>query len=107
MPLMFCLSLIAAAPQPIHLPVSAKALAEPSRYESVLPFDKVIDYFQKTYGPTVRWHPIVNLPTVRASHMRSLRSNTMWEGVNIYEYKGKVRIYVLERQTAAARHASR
>ena len=65
----------------------------PRNYEGTLKYYK--RYFQATGG--VRWHNIINIPTIKARNVTSLRSSTKWEGINIYKEKGNVRIFIIPR----------
>lgn len=81
---------------------------EPGRYRSPYSYDETIDFYQRVFKNTagVRWRNVVNLPAVKAKHIDCMRKRTRWDGINIYEKQGEVRIYVLpreapERETAA------
>ena len=80
----------------------AKPLAEPGRYESSRSYDDTVDFYRRVFQRTggVRWYNIVNQPTVKAKHVASLRSKTKWQGINIYERQGKVRIFIVPRTPA-------
>ena len=77
----------------------AVALEEPGRYESPRSFDATIDFFKRAFRSTggVRWRSVVNLPSIKAMHLQSVRKKSKWEGVNIYEHQGKVRYFVIPR----------
>jgi hypothetical protein len=93
--------LVGASDLPLEapLPPSASALSEPGRYKSSRSFDDIVEFFQKALpSDAVRWTRIVNLPSIKAEHLESLRSNTHWEGINIYEARGEVRFYVIARK---------
>ena len=79
----------------------AAPLEEMGRYRSPRTFDETLDFYQRLFNQpgVVRWRTIVNLPGIRAKHIESLRKKTKWEGINIYEYKGEVRLYVVPRDT--------
>jgi hypothetical protein len=79
----------------------AKPLDEPGRYESPRTFDDTLTYYKyhfKSRGG-VRWRNVVNLPHIRAQHIQSLRPKTKWQGLNVYEQNGRVRIFVVPRTT--------
>lgn len=69
------------------------------RYESPRSFSKTYDVFYDRYkrSKRVKVHKVVNLPNVKFGHFESLNPKTTWSGFNVYEYKGKVRIYVIAR----------
>ena len=77
----------------------ATALRESGRYLSPRTYEETLDFYRRIFNGAnmVRWRNVVNTPTVRAKHVESLRKKTRWEGINIYEIKGKVGIYILPR----------
>jgi hypothetical protein len=96
------LSLSLAAQDFVDAPLikDAVPLDEPGRYRSPKSLEETFDYYQRlfaTNGGGVRWRNIVNLPGIKAKHVESLKKKTKWEGINLYEYKGEVRIYVVPR----------
>jgi hypothetical protein len=96
------LSLALSAQEFVDAPVMKEAvpLEEPGRYRSPRSFDETLDYYQRVFqGGGVRWRNVVNLPGIKAKHVENLRKKAKWEGINIYEYKGEVRIYVVPRET--------
>jgi len=81
----------------------AKRVGE-DRYESPRSWDKTYDVFYDRYkrSKKVKIHDTVNLPSVRFAHFESLDPKTPWMGINVYEYRGKVRVYVIKRRTKAS-----
>ncbi len=96
---------LGAAEAPVDAPIvpGAVALDEPGRYRVPRSFDETLDFYQRLFNQAgvVRWRNIVNLPGIRAKHIECLRKKTKWEGINIYEYKGEVRLYVIPRDAKA------
>lgn len=92
---------LAAAELPTEAPVPAGSvpLAEHGRYRSARPYDDTLDFYRRIFAQTggVRWRNIINVPGIKAKHVDSLRKKTNWEGINIYEKQGEVRIFVLPR----------
>jgi hypothetical protein len=86
------------------LPQGAVALDEPGRYRLSRSFDEVLDFYQRSFNQpgVVRWRNVVNLPGIRAKHLESLRKKSRWEGINIYEYKGETRLFVIPRDARKA-----
>ncbi len=81
----------------------ATPTGEPGRYESPKTYDDTLTHYKwyfKTRGG-VRWRNVVNLPQIRAKHIESTRPKTRWQGLNIYEMQGKVRIFVVPRDPEA------
>ena len=76
---------------------SAVALDETGRYESPRSYDETIDYYRRYFRSRggAKWRNIVNLPTIRAKHIYSTSRKAAWQGINIYEHRGRVRIYVI------------
>jgi len=87
---------------PIDAPIvpGAEPLEEPGRYRSNRSFDDTLDFYQRLFNQTglVRTRSIVNLPGIKAKHIECLRKKTKWEGINVYEYKGEVRLFVIARE---------
>ena len=75
----------------------AVELDEPGRYDSPRSYDDTIEYYERYFrgDRQRRWRHIVNLPTVRAQHIENKKKKSGWAGINIYEHRGKVRIFVL------------
>ena len=82
-------------------------LDEPGRYQSPRTYDETLRYYERLFRRTggVRWRTIVNRPGIRAVHAQSLRQRTRWEGINIYELNGDVRIYVVPRDPPLQKQA--
>src|SRR5262245_6989657 len=103
--LLFFAALPLAAIEYVDAPVmkDAQPLSEPGRYRSQRTFDETLDYYQRLFNQAggVRWRNVVNLPGIKAKHIESLRKKTKWEGINLYEYKGEVRIFVVPRSPEA------
>ncbi len=87
---------------PVQAPVipDAQPLEETGRYDSPRSFDDTVEFYKRVFkhtGGQIRWRNIVNSPGIKAKHVQSLRTATAWEGINIYEKAGKVRIFVIAR----------
>lgn len=81
------------------LPGGSRKDGDANRYVTSQTFTDVIDYYKRKFKNTggIRWYTIINQPGVRAKHLRSLRNRSVWEGINIGEYGGRVHVYVLMR----------
>jgi len=81
------------------IPSFAAPMQEQGRYESHQTFDQTIEHYKWVFRSSggVRWRNVVNLPQVRAKHIQSTRPKTKWQGINIYEWNGHVRIFVVPR----------
>ncbi len=85
---------------PLDAPLvpGASSVGEPGRYRSPRNFDDTLDFYERLFKTGgARWRSIVNLPGIKAKHLESTRRSTKWEGINLYEYKGQVRLYVVPR----------
>jgi hypothetical protein len=84
----------------------ARALADKGRFESPKTYKKTLAFYRYMVGNngSLRWKTVVNLPHIRARHIENRDRGSAWEGVNIYEYKGRVRIYVIPRKGTEAHH---
>jgi hypothetical protein len=95
------LALLSAAELPVEAPLPACAVPmdEPGRYHCARSLDETLDFYRRLFNQTggVRWRNIISLPNIKARHIDSLRSKTRWEGINVYEKAGEVRIYVIAR----------
>lgn len=106
---------VAAAELPKEAPIvpHSLALSEPGRYQSARSYDDTLDYYERIFRRTggVRWRSIINQPGIKAKNIESLRRTTDWEGINVYEKQGEVRIFVIARekslQDPGARSTSR
>lgn len=99
LPLLLGLSLLGDSYLGAPIVTGAKPLSEPGRYESPRTYDDTLSfyeyYFRREGG--VRWRSIVNLPHIRGKHIQSTRPKTPWQGINVYEKGGKVRVFVVPR----------
>ena len=97
-------SLMGAPDLPVEAPLvpGAVALEERGRYRSARTFQETLDFYRRLFNQTggVRWRNVVNLPGIKAKHVDSLRNRTRWEGINIYEKQGEVRVYVIRRDVS-------
>jgi hypothetical protein len=97
------LAAAAAAEPPLEapLPAGAAQVDDPGRYRSPRSWEETLDFYRRIFNQTagVRWRNIINQPGIKAKHVESLRKKTRWEGINIYERQGEVRIYVIARES--------
>jgi hypothetical protein len=89
---------------PMEAPITPGAipLEDRGRYKSPRTYEETLDFYQRTFKQSsgIRWRNVVNLPSIKAKHIECLRKKTHWEGINIYEKQGEVRIYVIPRDAA-------
>ncbi len=80
------------------LPDGAEKVAE-NRYRVPKSWDETIRFYRQTYPPRYTRRPIADQPGVKAVHIDNPDAKPgVWEGLNIYEAKGEVRIFVLVKQ---------
>ncbi len=77
------------------LPDGAEKVAE-NRYRVPRNWDETIRFYRQTYPPRYTRRPIADQPGVKAVHIDNPDAKPgVWDGLNIYETKGEVRIFVL------------
>jgi hypothetical protein len=77
------------------LPDDAKKVGE-NRYALGRDFDGAIRFFRTTYSARYTRRPIADQPGVKAVHIENPDAKPgSWEGLNVYELKGEVRVTVL------------
>ncbi len=71
---------------------------EDGRYRSRLDWDKTLRHFRRVYGRAkgIVWHRVRSSPQVKLVHISNTRSKRSWDGINIYENRKKIFIYVLK-----------
>ncbi len=100
--LLFCIAMnTLAAPEFMDAPIvyGAKPMAETGRYASPRSFADTVKFYKDKFKRKggVRWRGIINQTGIKAVHLQNLRKRSNWAGLNIYEHKGKVRIFVIPR----------
>ena len=87
-----------------NLPPGSKSVNEAGRFISSRSYADTIDFYERTYGHNrpenklIKWIPIAALPGIRATHIQSISEKTLWEGINVYETSGTVKIFVLAKK---------
>lgn len=69
------------------------------RYQSPRDWENTVKFFKKKYAgwKTIRWHPEVNLPSVKYVHIENRAEKRTYDGINLYELPGgHVHIFVLK-----------
>ena len=96
---------VAAAEFPVERPPlpGGTSIVGPNRYVTKATYNDVLEWYKRTFRRIggIRWYTVINQPGVRAKHMRSLRKNSKWQGMNIGEYGGRVHLYILMREDAS------
>jgi hypothetical protein len=77
------------------LPDGAEKVAE-NRYRVPRTYDETLRFYRQTYGARYARRPIADQPGVKAVHIDNPEARPgQWDGLNIYEAKGEVRVFVL------------
>ncbi len=77
------------------LPDEAKKVGE-NRYQLTRDYEQVLKFFRTTYSARYTRRPIADQPGVKAVHIANPDAKPgQWEGLNVYELKGEVRVFVL------------
>lgn len=82
----------------VVLPNGAVRIAD-DRYRLPDPWEATLKYYRGIYRlEKFPRKAIVNQPGIKAVHVDNPDVSGEWEGYNIYEYQGEVRLYVLARE---------
>lgn len=89
----------AAHAETVHgalLAEGAKKVGE-GRYVAQKDWDKTVGFYRRLYAPGAGyvWRTLPSTPQVRAVHIENTKPGRTWDGINVYETRGKVYIYVL------------
>jgi hypothetical protein len=77
------------------LPDGAEKVGE-NRYRVPKTYDETLKYFRQTYSARYTRRTITEQPAVKAVHIENPDAKPgQWEGLNVYELKGEVRVFVL------------
>jgi hypothetical protein len=81
------------------LPDDATRVGE-NRFKVGRGWEETLRFFRQTYAPArYTRRPIAELPGVKAVHIQNPDAKPgSWEGLNVYEAKGEVRVFVLVRK---------
>lgn len=81
-----------------QLPDDARKVGE-NRYQLGRGYDAALKYFRTAYPARYTRRPIADQPGVKAVHIANPDAKPgQWEGLNVYELKGEVRVFVLVKQ---------
>jgi hypothetical protein len=90
-----CLTLAEPKVAGAVLPDGAEKVSE-NRYRVPKTYDETLRFFRQTYGARYTRRPIADQPGVKAVHIENPDAKPgSWEGLNVYELKGEVRVFVL------------
>lgn len=71
---------------------------EPGRYRSPQDYERTLRFFRRVYGRSegIVFTRMKTTPKVKGTHIANLRDKRTWDGINVYEVRDKVFIYVLK-----------
>ena len=84
----------------VRLPSRCKQL-EANQCRSPFPFSATIRWLEKSLrkrGHKVQFRRIVDLPDVIVAHAETQKSQSLWVGINVAQYDGSVKIFIIPRQ---------
>jgi hypothetical protein len=77
------------------LPDGAEKVSE-NRFRVPKTYEETLRFFRQMYGGRYARRPIADQPGVKAVHIENPDAKPgQWEGLNVYELKGEVRVFVL------------
>lgn len=77
------------------LPDGAEKVAE-NRYRVPKTYEETLKFFRQTYGARYTRRTVTDQLSVKAMHLENPDAKPgQWEGLNVYELKGEVRVFVL------------
>jgi hypothetical protein len=77
------------------LPDGARKVGE-NRYQLSKDYEAALKFYRTTYSARFTRRPIADQPGVKAVHIANPDAKPgQWEGLNVYELKGEVRVFVL------------
>ncbi len=77
------------------LPDGAVKVAE-NRYRVPRNYEETVKFYKTVYPPRYTRRPIADQPGVKAFHIENPDARPgQWDGLNVYELKGEVRVFVL------------
>jgi len=77
------------------LPDGALKVAE-NRYRIPKSYEETVKFYKQVYPPRYTRRPIADQPGVKAFHIENPDARPgQWDGLNVYELKGDVRVFVL------------
>ena len=83
----------------VNLPEEARKVGE-NRYQVARKFEDSLKFFRTAYPP-VKYprREISDRPGTKAVHVENPEARPgSWEGLNVYEFKGETRVFVLYKQ---------
>ena len=81
----------------VVLPNGAVRVAD-DRFRLQETWDAALKYYRGIYRPEkFPRKAVVNQPGIKAEHFENPDAGGEWEGFNLYEFQGEVRLYILAR----------
>ena len=68
-----------------------------ARYVAQKDWDKTVGFYRRLYSPGADyvWRNLPSTPQVKAIHIENRKPGRSWDGINVYETRGKVYIFVI------------
>ena len=75
------------------------------RYKMAKNWDRTIRFYHRVYGKKdgYTWEFFADTPKVRAIHIENLNRKKGWEGLNIYETRKGVFVYVIKAEEQSSK----
>lgn len=76
-----------------------------NRYVAQKDWDKTVGFYKRLYAPGTGyvWRTLPSNPQVKAVSIENLKPDRKWDGINVYETRGKVYIYVIPAEGPGAK----
>ncbi len=76
-----------------------------ARYVAQKDWDRTVSFYRRLYsaGADYVWRNLPSTPQVKALHIENRKPGRSWDGINVYETRGKVYIYVIAASRPAAK----
>lgn len=73
------------------------------RFNTGMSWEFVWKFYEKVY-PRSKYEriEIANQPAVKAVHLKNPETSGKWDGLNVYEHQGRVKIFVVKREPKPA-----
>ncbi len=80
--------------------ISGAKQIEPGRYRCPNNYNETLMNYRRMLrnsGGGFKWRTIIHQNNLKAKYLENTRKNGKWAGINIYEYNGETRIFVVPR----------
>ena len=80
--------------------ISGAKMIEKGRYSCPSNYNETLMNYRRMLrnsGGGFKWRTIIHQNNLKAKYLENTRKNSKWAGINIYEYNGETRIFVVPR----------